>query len=92
MKSVASVAFMAGGALAAITVEPLVLTSRVPQSTYEPTLASITAQAATVKASSPTSNVKGAGFSKFYQIWFENTDFEVRCELNGVNERCCCCS
>ncbi|KIW01880.1 hypothetical protein, variant [Verruconis gallopava] len=49
--------------------------SEPPESTIEPTLAAIQSAAATAVARSPVSNVKGAGFSRFYQIWLENTDY-----------------
>lgn len=39
----------------------------------EPALTQIEATAATATALSPVSNVKGAGFDRFVQIWLENT-------------------
>jgi acid phosphatase len=40
--------------------------------TSEPALAQITAAAATTKPESPTSDVKGLAFDRFYQVWLEN--------------------
>jgi len=67
----------AAGALAAGT-EPSYTTSRVPFSTIEPSPASISAAQATVQPLSPTSNVKGVAFDRIFQIWLENTNFNVR--------------
>jgi hypothetical protein len=47
--------------------------SRAPESTIEPTLTQILATQATAPALSPFSNVKGAAFDRFVQIWLENT-------------------
>lgn len=41
-------------------------------STSEPPMAQITSAAATVKPESPTSDVKGLAFDRFYQVWLEN--------------------
>ena len=70
-------ALTAGGALAAITVEPAVATTRAPETTVEPTLAAIQSAAATVIPSSPVTNVTGVAFNRFYQVWLENTDYSV---------------
>ncbi|KAJ5683404.1 hypothetical protein N7462_006569 [Penicillium macrosclerotiorum] len=43
--------------------------------TSEPSLQDINAAAATTLPYSPTSNVKGLAFDRFYQIWLENVDF-----------------
>lgn len=40
--------------------------------TSEPALSDIHAAAATVVPSSPTSNVEGLAFKRFYQVWLEN--------------------
>lgn len=77
MKSFAFVSFMAGGALAAMSVEPAYLTTRPPSNTYEPSLAAIEAAAATIQPSSPTSNVPGAAFNRFFNLWLENVDYNV---------------
>ena len=71
-------ALTAGGAIAAITVEPAVVTTRPPEATVEPTLTAIESAAATVIPSSPVTNVTGVAFNRFYQVWLENTDFSVR--------------
>ena len=47
--------------------------SRPPESTIEPSLTQIIATQATQAALSPVSNVQGAGFNRFVQIWLENT-------------------
>lgn len=47
--------------------------SRPPQSTIKPSLTQIEASAATASSLSPTSNVKGVAFDRFYQVWLENT-------------------
>ncbi|KAK9358857.1 phosphoesterase family-domain-containing protein [Lipomyces starkeyi] len=44
-------------------------------STIEPALTDIQAAAATAPVGELTSNVKGAAFNRFIQIWLENTDF-----------------
>ncbi|KAK5069438.1 hypothetical protein LTR70_010731 [Exophiala xenobiotica] len=46
-----------------------------PVSTIEPSLTQIEKAAATALSLSPVSNVKGAAFDRFYQIWLENTDY-----------------
>lgn len=46
--------------------------SRAPESTIEPSLTQILATQATQVAISPVSNVQGAGFNRFVQIWLEN--------------------
>jgi acid phosphatase len=46
---------------------------RPTSSLIEPALTQIEATAATATALSPVSNVKGAGFDRFVQIWLENT-------------------
>lgn len=40
--------------------------------TSEPSLSDIKAAAATARPESPTSNVKGLAFDRFYQVWLEN--------------------
>jgi acid phosphatase len=63
----------------ALVAQPFVLAatsvSEPPESTIEPTISAIQSAAATATALSPESNVKGASFSRFYQIWLENTDY-----------------
>ncbi|KAK9482650.1 phosphoesterase family-domain-containing protein [Lipomyces starkeyi] len=44
-------------------------------STIEPSLTDIQAAAATARVGELTSNVHGAAFSRFIQIWLENTDY-----------------
>ncbi|KAL4929490.1 acid phosphatase PHOa [Aspergillus undulatus] len=44
--------------------------------TTEPSLSQIAASAATVEPYSPVSDVEGLAFDRFYQIWFENIDYE----------------
>jgi hypothetical protein len=48
---------------------------RPPSQTIEPSLTQIEQSAATALSRSPVSNVKGAVFNRFYQIWLENTDY-----------------
>ena len=80
MKSFASVAVLAGGALAAITSEPsYIVSSFPPVSTPSPAPSAIESEAPSVKPIISTSNIKGKGFTKFYSIWFENTDYNVSC-------------
>lgn len=40
--------------------------------TSEPSLSQIEQAAATVMPTSPTSNVAGKAFDRFYQVWLEN--------------------
>lgn len=47
--------------------------SRAPESTIQPSQASILAAQATAVSLSPTSNVKGLAFDRIIQIWLENT-------------------
>ena len=47
------------------------------ESTINPSGTQISGPAATASAISTTSNVKGAVFNKFYQIWLENTDYSA---------------
>jgi acid phosphatase len=62
--------------------------SKPPESTVEPTQPSISAAAATQTASSPVSNVKGAGFDRIVQIWLENTVCILeRCLPTSTNVR-----
>jgi acid phosphatase len=46
---------------------------RPTSSLIEPSLSQIIATQSTATALSPVSNVKGAGFDRFVQIWLENT-------------------
>jgi acid phosphatase len=48
-----------------------------PEKTVEPSLSSIVATAATTVPLSPVSNVKGAAFDRFFQVWLENTDYSA---------------
>lgn len=41
-----------------------------------PSLADINKAAATTLPESPTSDVKGVAFNRFYQVWLENIDYE----------------
>jgi acid phosphatase len=45
------------------------------ESTVQPPKTAIDAAAATQSALSPVSDVKGAAFDRFYQVWLENTDY-----------------
>jgi acid phosphatase len=69
----ASLLLLAGAAIA----NAAGTTSEPAESTIAPTGTAISAAAATAKVSSPTSNVKGVAFQKFYQIWLENTDYSA---------------
>ncbi|KAL2871095.1 acid phosphatase PHOa [Aspergillus lucknowensis] len=44
--------------------------------TTEPSPSDIAASAATTEPYSPVSNVEGLAFNRFFQVWFENIDFE----------------
>lgn len=44
--------------------------------TSEPSVADINQAAATTLPESPTSDVKGLAFDRFYQVWLENIDYE----------------
>ncbi|KAK5791454.1 hypothetical protein VI817_006763 [Penicillium citrinum] len=44
--------------------------------TSEPSLSDIKVAAATARPESPTSNVKGLAFDRFYQVWLENIDYD----------------
>jgi hypothetical protein len=46
-----------------------------PEKTIEPSLSAIVAAQATTVPLSPVSNVKGAAFDRFVQVWLENTDY-----------------
>jgi acid phosphatase len=43
------------------------------ESTIQPSKTDIDAVAATQSALAPVTNVKGAAFDRFYQVWLENT-------------------
>lgn len=83
MKTVSLSILAAAGALAANS-EPTYTTSRVPYSTIEPSLASISAAQATVQPLSPTSSVKGLAFDRIIQIWLENTNYNVSLDVRVV--------
>lgn len=42
----------------------------------EPSISEIRQAAATTLPESPSSDVKGVAFNRFYQVWLENTDYE----------------
>ncbi|KAI2788812.1 Acid phosphatase [Penicillium oxalicum] len=42
----------------------------------EPSISEINQAAATTLSESPTSDVKGVAFDRFYQVWLENTDYD----------------
>lgn len=42
----------------------------------EPSISEINQAAATTLPESPTSDVKGVAFDRFYQVWLENTDYD----------------
>jgi acid phosphatase len=65
----------AAGALVAAS--PASYASAPAEATIEPTLTQIQQSAATAKAISPVSNVKGLAFNRFIQIWLENTDYSA---------------
>lgn len=44
--------------------------------TSEPSVSDINKAAATTLPESPTSDVKGVAFDRFYQVWLENIDYE----------------
>ena len=46
-----------------------------PEKTIEPSSSAIVAAQQTAPALSPVSNVKGAAFDRFIQVWLENTDY-----------------
>jgi acid phosphatase len=52
-------------------------TSEPPESTINPAASVISAAASTATPISPTSNVRGLAFDRFYQIWLENTDYDA---------------
>lgn len=52
-------------------------TAEPAESTIAPKGTQISAAAASATALSPTSNVEGIAFQKFYQIWLENTDYSA---------------
>jgi hypothetical protein len=56
-----------------------------PESTLEPATPAIAAAAATQTVLSPVSNVQGAAFNRFIQIWLENTVFSLALQLPHVN-------
>ncbi|KAL4922713.1 phosphoesterase family-domain-containing protein [Aspergillus aurantiobrunneus] len=49
--------------------------SQIATTTQVP-LSDIVASAATIEPYSPVSNVEGLAFNQFFQVWFENIDFE----------------
>ncbi|RDW56638.1 hypothetical protein BP5796_13103 [Coleophoma crateriformis] len=49
--------------------------SRVPESTIEPSVTAISAAAASATALSPVSDVPGLAFDRVIQIWLENQDY-----------------
>lgn len=53
------------------------IASEPAEATVEPALTSIQAAAATTTPISTNSNVKGAAFNRFYQIWLSDTDYEA---------------
>jgi acid phosphatase len=60
-------------ALAASMLALVGVTAAASITTSEPALAAIQAAQATTLPSSPTSDVQGVAFNRFYQIWLENT-------------------
>ncbi|KAF7159427.1 hypothetical protein CNMCM6106_006700 [Aspergillus hiratsukae] len=61
--------------LAATVLALVGVTAAATITTSEPALAAIQAAQATTLPSSPTSDVQGVAFNRFYQIWLENTDY-----------------
>jgi hypothetical protein len=57
----------------AIFVSAVTAAKEPAESTIQPDATAISAAAATQTALSPISNVKGAAFDRFIQIWLENT-------------------
>jgi acid phosphatase len=58
--------------IAAVLLAAVGATTAQTTNVSEPTLPEIEAAAATTLPYSPTSNVKGRAFDRFYQIWLEN--------------------
>jgi acid phosphatase len=69
----ASLLLLAGASVA----NAAAATSEPPESTVAPSGTQISAAAASATVLSPTSNVKGLAFQKFYQVWLENTDYSA---------------
>jgi len=63
-------------ALSAI-LEHVQAATRPTQSASRPSKPEIEAAAATAAVLSPTSNVKGIAFDRFYQVWLENQNYEA---------------
>jgi acid phosphatase len=57
----------------ALLVSAATTTEEPAESTIQPSLTAIEATAATAPALSPVSDVKGAAFDRFFQVWLENT-------------------
>jgi acid phosphatase len=52
-------------------------TSEPPESTIQPSSSAVASSVQTAAALSPVSNVKGAAFDRFFQVWLENTDYDA---------------
>ncbi len=68
--------FIAPSLLGALLVSADATTSEPAEKTVEPSLSAIAAAAQTAPALSPVSNVKGAAFDRFLQVWLENTNYD----------------
>jgi acid phosphatase len=64
-------------AVLSATFERVQAATRPTQSKISPSKPEIEAAAATAAALSPTSNVKGIAFDRFYQVWLENQNYEA---------------
>ncbi|KIW13110.1 hypothetical protein PV08_08297 [Exophiala spinifera] len=77
MLSSAALLLAAGYLVSAAPTSSSSYASRPAEATVEPSVAAIQSAAAAVKPLSPTSNVKGLAFDRFYQVWLENTDYQA---------------
>ncbi|KAI1617053.1 acid phosphatase [Exophiala viscosa] len=76
MLSSAVLLLAAGHLAAAVPAASSSYASRPAVSTVEPSLTAIQSAEATVKPVTPVSNVEGASFKRFYQVWLENIDYQ----------------
>ncbi|KAK9236664.1 phosphoesterase family-domain-containing protein [Lipomyces kononenkoae] len=66
---------MISGAILVALIVSVVAQTPIIFSTIEPSLTAIQAAAATAQVGELTSDVQGAAFTRFIQIWLENTDY-----------------
>jgi acid phosphatase len=57
-----------------------------PDATVHPAPSVIAAGIQTAQALSPVSNVKGAAFDRFIQVWLENTNYDS--SAGDANQKC----